>query len=62
MYTCIRIPTYVHVFETQCAREERIQNNDWLSRECDDLPYPTGSIRLKYTVLIRTKKNQNQIL
>lgn len=51
MYTRIRVylHTYVHVFETQCAREERIQNNDWLSRECVDLPYPTGSIRLKYT-------------
>lgn len=56
MYTCTRIPTYVYVFETQYAREERIQNNDWLSREeCDDLPRPVPFV-LKCT--IRTK---NQI-
>lgn len=52
MYTCICIPDvplYVYVFETQCAREERIQNNDWLSRECDDLPQPVPFV-LKYNV------------
>lgn len=56
--TCIRIPTYVHVFETQCAREERIQNDDWLSRECDDLPQPDPFI---WYIRYYKNKELNQI-